>query len=171
MDSTDFDHKVTHLLEAPDIKPEIRTWKYQWMGMLFLISIPFMALLGFFGEKMGEKLERINDIEISLEYPERMRLGQTEYLRFKISNKSDKDLKNISLKLNHNYLKNFHEFESLPSLDDNLEIPVGDISQHTDKHAYLKIKANDFGLHHAKLSLKHLNTQMKQLEFKTLVFP
>lgn len=159
------------IFKTPESSPKIKAWRYQYIGIPFLLSIPILALLGFFGGTTKKIQFHQNDFSISLDYPDLLRNGQTEYVQIKILNTSIESLKNFKVHLNSEFLQQFDEIEAIPSFDKNIEVSLEEIPPNEQRFVFFKLKANKAGPHYGRIEIKKSNEKIIQTALRTFVLP
>lgn len=159
------------LFQAPPRKPKLKMWHYQWIGIPIIILIPVMALLGVFGEQTTKVQLSGEGLEASLEYPQKLRFGQDEFIRLEVSNTTSRALTNVTISFDKSYIEKFAEKSFTPEVQANYEMKNVEIPANETKTFEVRVKAGDSGSHSGEIKIRKEDEDILSHEISTFVFP
>lgn len=166
-----YDASKEELLKSPKRKPKFRMWHYQWIGLPLLFLIPALALLGVFGSQ-NKKIEFSGEaLEGSIEYPEKLRFGQSEFVRLEIKNPNDSAISNLTIAFDKKYIEEFAENSFTPEVQSNYEVKNVEIPANESESFEVRVKAGPPGSHSGKITIRNNKKEFLSKEISTYVFP
>ena len=159
------------LFKAPQLRPHLRMWKYQWIGIPLILIMPILAIMGVFGREIKNLNITGGGITAQIEYPSKIRYGQEEFIRVELTNDSSKTMRDVSVSFDKNYIQKFDGSEFKPQADINYFVKAGDISPGNKKILEVKLKAGERGSNSGKIIISSRNKEIISEELNTFIFP
>jgi len=153
------------------MKPKIKVWPFQWIGYLFLLTLPVLSIFGYFDENMMTEKTESHGLEMSINYPSKLRYGEMENLRIEVRNNTKEIFSHISISLSRNYLENFEEITFTPNVNKDYLVSFESIPKNQSRYVDIQIKGKKFGNSKGQVMLTHENRKIINQSIKTFIFP
>lgn len=168
---TAHDATQEELFKPPDIKPHLRMWRYQWIGIPLILIIPILAMLGVFGIEIEKLNISTSGVETSIEYPAKMRYGQEEFIRMEFKNVSGETIQDLAVSFDQDYIRKFDGIDFNPQLETNYIVKTGVIPPGETGTVNVKLKAGEYGSHSGEIKISSQNKEIISEELSTFIFP
>ena len=153
------------------VQRRVRFRMYQWIGIPLLAMFPLLALLGYFGEEEVSLSQTKNKIELTLDYPSKLRYGQKQALKLTIQNHSDKVLKEVIASFDEAYIDQFSDLKFTPESHTATSVVVRALAPGETRSIYASLKADEYGRHLGSLNVSADDMKFEPIEMSTFVFP
>ena len=127
-------------------------------------------MIGLFGPKTDSDEVRTEVLELSAEYPSRLRFQNSERLIVRIHNRSDAPLAEVSVAFDAEYIHAFTAVAFDPAPESPYMVDIGELAPGDSRLLSVQITADEYGSHRGWISVSAGGTNAR-LELSTFVFP
>jgi hypothetical protein len=160
--------------QAPSIARRLVIPRGHAIGQASIVLVVVLALAGVFGQAQGGAETGTDEIEVSVEYPARIRYRTLATLELTIE-AADRPVEDVSVAIDSAYLDAFSEVTFLPEAVAASQlrtvIPVGTIGAHEDRVVSGELWAERYWLHEGWLEVSTAEGPVARLRLGTLVLP
>lgn len=160
-----------NIFSTPEVPSRLRFRNYQLVGMIFLFSIPLLAMTGLFSVKDKKIQTTKKNIEIKVDFNSRIRIGQTMKFNVSLNNISDSKIPSVEIDFAEDYVVQFEKVRSSPEMASKTGISLADLGPGEMKTAFIEMKAIEFGNHSGKLSVSSADEKLFETTLDTLILP
>jgi hypothetical protein len=156
--------------QPPAIPPKIRVHRREAIAMGLMALVPALALLGTFGPS-NQHVER-GDEALRLEtlYPSLLRLQMRDKLKIRVTNRSEKPLSRVALRIEQSYLSGFAEVSFSPDVSDAYLVELKDLQPGEVRLVAVELDAERYGRHRGQVTASY-DGKAVTLELSTFVYP
>lgn len=161
------------ITKEPQLKRRFMLWSHQWIGLPLLLAIPVLGLTGVLSES-SEKIEALADaekIEIRGEYPSKLHYGKPEQIELTVANKSSAPIRELDLRFESSYLRNFSEVSFIPPIDEGYVMRLRNLKPGESRHLVVSVKGEKYGWHTGKIDAAVAGRAIASIDLKSFVFP
>src|SRR5690606_12259349 len=87
----------------PEIRRRLSLYRFQLIGLPFLLIIPLLALAGVFGERRDDAHARDGALEVSARYPSVFRYKMIDAIEVDVRNRGDAVIDSVTVSLDTAY--------------------------------------------------------------------
>jgi hypothetical protein len=103
--------------DPPGLLRRIHLYRTQWIGLPILFALPFLAIVGVFGERR-DVIERTHDsLWIAVDHPTRLRAGQRSDILVRVVNRGTDPVGMVDIVWDPQFLAAFAAVERIPAHD------------------------------------------------------
>lgn len=163
--------KAKEEFSPPVYQPRLRFYKFQILLSLPIIAIPVLALWGMFGETIDKIQSTQSPIEVTIEYPKRLRLKQRLPLSVIIKNISNENLEGLNVSFDKKYLDQFSDLSATPAFDSIYEVRLGALPPADVIEVNLEFQGQKYGSHEGNIRIQPKTGRPQTFHVKSFVFP
>lgn len=159
------------ILEQPSFNPSIKMYLWQWVVAPFFLLIVILGVSNYFGEAQDTiKLTR-EALEITVDYPKKIRYLQASELSVELKNTSNDSIQNVQVQFDKTYMQNFSDIKSIPQMDGAYFVNLGTISPGQSKSLNIELDSKKHGTHKGEIILSYDNKNLPPVDLETTSFP
>ena len=160
---------------SPDrIERRLRLTAGQLAGVMAIALLPVLAVCGVFGASSGVAVATAVGLELTVEYPRRLRMNVEQFVRITVRNRSDATLDEIRIELDNDYLDAFSDlrFNPPPGVVDIRRhvLTLHGIAPGRERVVSIEVRANRAWLHRGSV-VAEAGSAPAGVDISTLVFP
>ncbi|MHB1223451.1 MAG: hypothetical protein ACYC2G_05305 [Gemmatimonadaceae bacterium] len=130
---------------APEIRPRVQMHRTELVGIVVIVLVPLLALLGVFGPEVERARGWTDAIALEVRYPARYRLGMTETLEARVSNRSGTLMPRVALAVDGAYLDGFATASPTPDFARAYAVELIDLAPGETRTVVVDLQAEHAG--------------------------
>lgn len=160
---------------SPDFERQLELYSYQYIAIPLLLLIPFLAILGVFGETTAAIQANAASLSLEVAFPDRMHAGMGNEITVEVTNDSGEDLPLLEVLVDQTYLRKFVDvrFTPEPNRVTNayaaFEIP--DVLAGETRVISIEFEGLWVGRHEASIAARTSTGENVSTTISTFVFP
>jgi hypothetical protein len=155
----------------PDYRRRVRLYPSQWIGVPLLLLVPVLALAGVFGETRTTRELRDDVLHYSVEYPTRLRAGQTTLLRIRIVSIAATAPDSVTVTLDAAFMERFDEVRIMPEPARPWAVVVTGMAPGDSAEVQVELAGRALGRSRGGVTLEHTGGAPRDVAITTIVFP
>lgn len=156
--------------ELPEIDRRLKFGGWQMLGLGLIALIPVLAAFEVFGEGTATAAHAGAGLEISAEYPARIRHGTPEEVTVLATNRGPSPRDTVTVRFDSSYVSRFTDPQFVPSTGDAYEVELADVAPGETRIVRLGVRGNEYGRHRGEIAAYH-GTDTARVTISTIVFP
>jgi hypothetical protein len=157
--------------DVPDTERRVRFYPRQAVGLVVLALVPILAMLGLAGEQRTEHVAASSVLEVTVEYPTRMRITRHGVLRLEATNRSGGQLGPVRVLLPASYRSGFADRELARTATPDGEIVLPPLGPGESGTAQVDLLAHRAGRHHGALRVIPVEGDTLTIPLRTFILP
>jgi hypothetical protein len=157
--------------DVPDMERRVRFYPRQAVGLIVLALIPILAMLGLAGEHRTEHAAASSVLQVTVEYPTRMRVTRHGVLRLEATNRSGGHLGPVRVLLPASYRSAFADRELTRTATPDGEIVLPALGAGEAGTAQVDLLAHRAGRHHGTLRVIPVEGDTVTIPLRTFILP
>lgn len=166
---------TAHPPQGPPPPPDTgRRITFAWpqrFGLLLLGSIVALGASGVLADQEERVVLRSGALELTVEYPSRLRYHVGEAVRVKVSNLADRPLSDVQLAISAGYLEAFRDVTFTPPARGANELTVGTLESKASRDVRIELHADAWGVQQGELSVRAAGEVGITAPLRTVVLP
>lgn len=158
----------------PGLQRRIRMARLQLVGLVLLLALPVCAVLGLLGPGAGQARAAGAGLELSVQYPERLRHKTSLTLEAALKNTGSQTLPQARLRIAEPYFAHFSraEFTPLPQrvTDEYFELDLRELAAGETRKLVVHLEADKWGRHPGRVTAS-AGAEALAVDFSTTVLP
>ncbi|MCW7537389.1 hypothetical protein OOT46_05920 [Aquabacterium sp. A7-Y] len=160
----------------PQLDRRIELAPLQILGLLLLLALPVAALSGALGPRHGHESASGQGLELSVDYPERLRHQTSLTLEVSVKNTGSAALQQTLLRIDEPYFAHFSQARFTPEpgrlSDEHYEVDLGELAPGASRKLVVHLEADEWGRHAGRVSAQaSQGAPPVEVAFATVVFP
>ena len=159
--------------EPPELPPLRRRLKFnpwQILGLSVLVLIPVLALFKLFGQGEASASGHSSALQLTVEYPPRLRHGTAEVVVTEVRNNSAAAMDTLTVIFDSSYVSKVAEPRFTPPVTRAFELDLLDVQPGESRRIELAFYAEDYWSHSGNISAVHRGDTAR-VTVQTFVFP
>jgi hypothetical protein len=157
--------------DVPDMERRVRFYPRQAVGLIVLALIPILAMLGLAGEHRTELGAASSVLQVTVEYPTRMRVTRHGVLRLEATNRSGGQLGPVRILLPASYRSGFADRELTRTATPDGEVVLPALGPGEAGTAHVDLLAQRAGRHHGTLRVIPVEGDTMTIPLRTFILP
>lgn len=159
--------------EPPRIERRLTFHPVQAIGVPLIVLIPVLALLGLLGEATARTTVQAGGVEVTVEYPSRMRYKTVGIIEVDVRNSTGMAIENALLTIDRRYLEGFSNITFTPTATavthEAFVVALGTVQPGQSQAVTVEVRAERYWLHEGALVVA--GPAGSRAELSTLVLP
>src|SRR5690606_36536215 len=155
---------------APEIPRRLSIYRFQLIGLPFIIAVPVLALFGVFGERSQTRHAEQGALTASVHYPSVFRYRMIDAIDLRIGNRGSAPIDTLTVALDPSYAARFSIVAAVPPFTCSYEIEFTDVAPGERRDLRIEIQAENYWSHDGTLTIA-AGADTIVLALTTLVFP
>lgn len=156
--------------ELPELDRRLKFGVVQMAGLGALLLIPILALFRVFGLGEASVTARSSALELTVEYPPRLRYGTAEVVVADIKNTSSAAMETVTVIFDSSYLSKVSEPRFTPPTARAFELDLVNVAPGETRRIELAFYADEYWSHSGEIRAAHA-TDTARVVVETFVFP
>lgn len=156
--------------ELPELRRRLRFGAWQMLGLGALFLIPLLALFKVFGQGDALVTGRSRALELTVEYPPRLRHGTSEVIVAVVRNSSGALLDTVTVIFDSSYVSGVAEPRFTPPVTRAFELDMEDVRPGESRRIELAFYAEEYWWHRGEILAVHGGDTVR-VNVQTFVFP
>lgn len=157
--------------DAPDMERRVRLYPRQAAGLIVLALVPILAMLGLAGEHRTERAAASSMLQVTVEYPTRMRVTRHGVLRIEATNRSGGHLGPVRVLLPASYRSGFADRELTRTATPDGEIVLPALGPREAGTVQVDLLAHRAGRHTGPLRVIPAEGEPLTIPLRTFILP
>lgn len=142
----------------PDAPRRLRLYRYQWVGVAFLLVLPALAVAGVFGESFRTATASGPGARLEVTYPHRFRYKQLNSIEARVRNTSGARVDTLRLVLDSAFASRFSTVRAIPAFERPWEVALTDVAPGETRLVVVEIQGEHYGRHEGSFRLAGTDT-------------
>lgn len=156
--------------ELPVLKRRLKLGRWQLLGVAVLVLIPVLSMFKVFGAGQASVTGQAGSIRIEVDYPPRIRHGNTDMVMVLVTNVSGSAMDTITVDFDSSYVGRVLEPRFVPSASRALQVDLIGVAPSETRKVQVGFYAEDYGRHVGFVSARHAGDTARAA-LATIVFP
>lgn len=156
--------------DPPDIRRSVALYRFQWIGLPFLLAIPLLALFGVFGEHRETVTAESGAVALSVRYPATFRYGMLNAIDVDIRNRGSIIIDTLTISLDTTYVTGFSTVTAVPPFTGSYEIDVMHLMAGESRRVRIELQAERYWSHSGRLTAAS-RVDTVRVPLTTMVYP
>jgi hypothetical protein len=169
------DRQTMELPKPPKFPRRVGIYHAQLIGIPLLMAVPFLALLGMFGERTETVSVAAPPVEMTVEYPALYRFKMTRTMDVAVRNVSGRSIPSLVVAFQREYIDSFSQVSFTPQADTitgtAYEVQVQDLQPGETRHLSVDLRAEDYWKHRGTVAVSSERTELVHTPVETWVWP
>jgi hypothetical protein len=154
----------------PEIRRRLALYRFQLIGLPFLLAIPLLALLGVFGERWQNVSGEGGALEASARYPAVFRYKMIDAIELHVRNRGHAVLDTITISLDSAYAGRFSTVTAIPPFNGPFELELTRVEPGASRRVRIEIQAERYWSHSGYLTVAAAGDTIR-MPLTTMVYP
>jgi hypothetical protein len=154
----------------PEIRRRLSLYRFQLLGLPFLLVIPLLALFGVFGERWTAVNAESGALELSVRYPAVFRYMMIDAVELHVRNRGDTAIDTITVALDTAYATRFSTVSAVPPFTGPFELQLTDVAARASRRVMIEIQAERYWSHSGELTVSSRADTIR-IPLTTMVYP
>lgn len=154
----------------PEIRRKLSLYRFQLIGLPFLVAIPVLALFGVFGERWSTVHDANGALETSVHYPTAFRYKMIDAIDLHVRNRGAAPIDTITVSLDTAYAGRFSTVTAVPPFTGPFEIDLPNVAPRESRRVRIEIQAEQYWSHSGELTIT-AGADTIRVPLTTLVYP
>ena len=154
----------------PDTRRRPALYRFQLLGLPFLLAIPVLALFGVFGERWSVVNARSGSLEISVRYPAVFRYKMLNAIELHVRNRGATAIDTLTVTLDTAYAGRFSTVTAVPPFTGPFEVQLTDIAAQQSRRVHIELQAERYWSHSGRLTVA-AGADTLRVPLTTMVYP
>ena len=155
---------------APTQRRRPSLYRFQLIGLPFLMAIPVLALFGVFGERWTEVEAASGVLAVSVRYPAVFRYKMIDAIELHITNRGAVPIDTVTVALDTAYAGRFSTVTAVPPFTGSFEVDIPRIDARETRRVRIEIQGERYWSHTGELTVAS-RTDTIRVPLETTVFP
>ena len=145
-------------------------YRFQLLGLPFLLAIPLLALFGVFGERWSVVNAQSGALEISVRYPAVFRYKMLDAIELHVRNRGATAIDTLTVTLDTAYAGRFSTVTAVPPFTGPFEVRLTDIAAQQSRRVDIELQAERYWSHSGRLTVA-AGADTLRVPLTTMVYP
>jgi hypothetical protein len=145
-------------------------YRFQLLGLPFLVAIPVLALFGVFGERWNSVRAESGALAISVRYPAAFRYKMIDAIELHVSNRGAAVIDTVNVALDTAYAGRFSTVTAIPPFNGPFEVDLPALAARESRRVRIEIQAERYWSHTGELTVAS-RTDTIRIPLRTVVYP
>lgn len=156
--------------EPPEIRRRLSLYRFQLIGLPFLLAIPLLALFGVFGERWQNVRAEDGVLEASARYPSAFRYKMIDAIELHVRNRGHAVIDTITISLDTVYAGRFSTVTAVPPFTGPFELELTGVEPGASRRVRIEIQAERYWSHSGNLMVA-ADRDTIRMPLTTMVYP
>jgi hypothetical protein len=156
--------------EPPEIRRSLSLYRFQLIGLPFLLAIPLLALFGVFGERWQDVRSSQGVLEVSGRYPAVFRYKMIDAIELHVRNRGDAVIDTITVALDTAYAARFSTITAVPPFTGPFELDLTAVEPGASRRVRIEIQAERYWSHSGHVTVA-AGSDTIRIPLTTVVYP
>lgn len=156
--------------DAPEHQGRVSLYRFQLIGLPFILALPVLAMLGVFGERWATEEASAGDIAASVRYPTVFRYKMIDEIELLVSNRGSVAIDTITVSLDAGYATKFSTINAVPPFTGPFEVSLPAVAAGESRRVRIEIQAERYWRHAGELTVRS-DRDTARIRLTTTVFP
>lgn len=154
----------------PEIPRKLSLYRFQLLGLPFLVAIPVLALFGVFGDRTGTLRGDSGALEVSGQYPSVFRYKTINAIDLHVRNRGRAGIDTITVALDSTYASRFSTITAIPPFTGPFVVDLTDVSPGESRFVRIEIQAERYWSHEGEITVA-AGADTIRLPLSTMIYP
>lgn len=156
--------------DPPEIRRRLSLYRFQLLGMPFLLAIPLLALAGVFGEGRRTVSDAQGALTVSVRYPSIFRYKMIDAIELHVRNRGATRLDTVTVALDTAYAGRFSTVTAVPPFTSPFAIDLPHLEPGESRRVRVEMQAEQYWSHSGSLVIA-AGPDTIAVALTTLVYP